>query len=132
MTTFYRKVGRRYVPVLREHDTMGAMPLGFYLLEHHEHGHSMRPVQPKAVELEAAMNVASKAMLDAMRKADAYTVSHPQNDSEKTKARRLRAWKAYCDVMGPDPSLLLRCASHQDVIEAGLEAVREHIRKRTT
>ena len=79
-------------------------------------------IDPDYIAVEAAMVAAKDAMFEAMRKA-----------SEMKPARKItplesKAWAAYCEVMGGTPSLTLQGASLNDVVQAGLDAVRARMK----
>lgn len=123
--TFYRKIGTgrgtRYEPALQS-DTFAAMPHGIYLVRVKPGSTSMTHcLEPDFASVEAALKVMQDAMVDAMQQAEKMRPrSVPITDKQK------KAWQAFDKAMGDDMNLMCR-ASLQEIVDAGVKAVREHI-----
>lgn len=122
---FYKKVGRRYVPV-SEYDPalMEAMPKGSHLVVVHLGGQSTRyNVDPNYASLIAAGRVAEDALSDAIRKASEL---RPRR-SPITPGQK-KAWKKLAREFG-DELATLQINSTRDIAEAGLKALQEEANK---
>lgn len=123
--TFYRKIGKgkgtRYEPVLQS-DTFAAMPHGIYLVRVKPGSTSMTHcLEPDFASVEAALNVMQDAMVDAMQEAEKMRPrSVPITDKQK------KAWQAFDKAMGDGMYTMCR-ASLQDIVDAGVQAVRDNI-----
>ena len=127
MTTWYEKRGRRYVPVA-EHDRYDALTEGTYLLVVRPGSRSMcRLVKPASGEVEAAIHIAYGAMVDAMRKTN-ESISEPMGlMTEKEKQLARKALEAYRAVWGRERMVSYRGVSMHDVVDAGIQALKEHM-----
>lgn len=125
MTTFYKKVGRRYVPVL-EHDDE--------LLSSLEEGHHLisaipglrsttHRVDPNHAPVLAVMKVAKEKMLEAMLEASKL---RPQ--AKLLTSEQREAYQRLMDVLGDD-KFYLQYDSMNDIIEAGIKTVVEDAAK---
>jgi hypothetical protein len=116
---FYKKVGRRYVPV-SEYDSelFDSMPKGTHLVMCYPGGRSIRyNVNPNYAALIAASRVAETAMTGAIRKASELK---PRKKTI-TEAQK-KAWNNLAQEFGDDlATLQIDCAS--DIAEAGLKAL---------
>lgn len=126
MTTFYEKRGRRYVPVA-ETDTYHGLTKGSYLVVVAPGSTSVRRLaEPAIPEIEAAMLVAEEAMVGAM-----YEAAKCKPDTRKMpprlKAKYDRAWEAWKTIIGKDAPIYFEGVSMQDVVEAGLQALRKRM-----
>lgn len=126
MTTWYEKRGRRYVPVA-EHDRYDALTEGAYLLIVKPGSRSMcRLVKPASGEVEAAIHIAYAAMVDAMRRTNES--SEPMGLlTEKEKQLARKALEAYRAVWGRERMVSYRGVSMHDVVDAGIQALKEYI-----
>lgn len=125
MTTFYAKRGRRYVPVA-EHDRFDALTEGSYLLVVRPGSRSLvRLVKPASGEVEAAINIARKAMEQAM--VEKNRTSGEPMVPEKDKERARKAYAAYSAIMGADRMVSYRGISMSDIVDAGIQALKEHM-----
>ena len=115
---FYKKVGRRYVPV-SEYDSeyLDSFPKGTHLVMCYPGGQSRRfNIDPNHAAMIAAGRVAEDAICDALRKASEM---RPQR-TPITEGQR-RAWKKLAKEFGDDlATLSLGCA--RDIAEAGIKA----------
>lgn len=118
---FYKKVGRRYVPV-SEYDPalMEAMPKGSHLVIVYPGGQSTRyNVDPNHAAMIAAGRVAEDAMSEAIRKASEL---HPQRNPVTEQQRK--AWQKLAKAFGDDLATL-QIDSARDIAEAGLTALQK-------
>lgn len=123
-TTLYEKRGSRYVPVA-EYETQPYWGAGYWLV-HVQPGlrTTKSLLDPEFAEVEAAMQLASDAMVTAMeeearRKIPAYQVS----DIVLTKHEK--AWAAYKEAMGDEYTHVFKGASMYSIVEAGIAALRK-------
>lgn len=116
--TYYRKVGRRYIPVHQTLDTYG-WPEGCYVVWVTPGSTSIRTTaEPAYAELLAASKVAEDAMLKSMRDMDRVRPAvNPLTPRQK------KAWEEFSKAMGEEMSLWGK--SMQDIVDAGLEALRK-------
>lgn len=129
MTTYYEKRGRRYYPIA-ERDAFDAIPEGDWLVCVKPGLRSARRmIKPAYPEIEAAIKVAQDAMLEAMYKARQCDKLDASRISEKDRERYRKAFEAWKAIVGDVP-LYFEGVSMHDVIEAGLDALREHCKKR--
>ena len=122
---FYKKVGRRYVPI-SEYDPalMEAMPKGSHLVVVHPGGQSTRyNVDPNYASLIAASRVAEDALSDAIRKASEL---RPQR-SPITPGQK-KAWEKLAREFG-DELATLQINSTRDIAEAGVKALQDEAEK---
>lgn len=119
--TFYRKVGTRYLPALQS-DTFGAMPHGIYLVHVKPGSTSVTHcIEPDFASVEAALKVMQDAMVEAMREAEKMRpMSLPITDKQK------KAWQTFDRAMGDGMYTMCR-ASLQEIVDSGVQAVREYI-----
>ena len=124
MTTLYEKRGRRYFPVL-ERDAYDGLPKGYYLLRIEPGMTSVsRTTEPDHAAVELAMRDAMDAMTDAMRKSCECL---PPKRTPLTP-RQKRGWEAWKREMGSEAMFYFEGVSMQDVVEAGMEALRKKMR----
>ena len=116
----YTRQGSRFVPV-HECRFFDALPEGAWLVIVGPGNTAIRRALNSAyAELEAAMRAAEDAMCTAMIEASKL---RPMNQKMSDKERR--AWAAYKEIMGDDiPRYLGEYASVQEIVQAGLDAIR--------
>ncbi len=124
-TLFYKKVGRRYVPVAEyDNELLDSFPKGAHLVLCYPGGQSRRfNIEPNHVALIAAARVAEDAMTKAISKASELK---PQR-TPLTKAQQ-KAWRDLADAFG-DELCTLQGASAHDIAEAGVKAMIEEAEK---
>ena len=117
--TFYKKVGRRYVPV-SEYDSelFNSMGKGSHLVMCYPGGHSTRyNVNPNHAALIAASRVAEDAMSTALLRAGEI---RPKTKALTTEQRE--AWEHLIQVFGEDARIIEQ-ASAREIAEAGIQAL---------
>lgn len=122
----YTRQGSRFVPV-HECRFFDALPEGAWLVIVGTGNTAIRrALNPAYAELEAAMRTAEDAMCTAMLEASKL---RPMKQKMSDKERR--AWAAYKEIMGDDiPRYLGEYASVQEIVQAGLDAIRVKIRSK--
>ncbi len=125
MTTLYEKRGRNYRPVA-ESETYSSLTEGWYLVHVRPGTTSVkRLIEPAYAELEAAIKVATDAMVDAMRERQVPTGPDVRHVPEHRREKYRRAWEAWKAIVGDVP-LYFEGVSMHDIVKAGLDAVRKH------
>jgi hypothetical protein len=117
---FYRKVGRRYVPV-REYDSnfVDSMPKGTHLVMCYPGGKSIRyNIDPDYAAMIAAGRAAEDAISRVIMKAQEM---RPQNNTALTPEQH-EAWMKFVEVMG-DRGRYIECPSAREAAEAGVNAM---------
>lgn len=116
---FYKKVGRRYVPVYEyDQNLMDAFPKGNHLVMCYPGGQSrVYNIDPNYVALIAAGRVAEDAMREAVRKASEMRPTHTPTTEEQR-----RAWRVLAQAFGDDLATLHIDSAH-DIVQAGLDAL---------
>ncbi len=124
-TVFYKKEGRRYVPVYEYDQTlMDAFPKGTHLVISYPGGSSRRyNIDPAYAPMIAAAHVAEDAMCKAIREASEM---RPQK-TPITEGQR-KAWKKLAKEFGDDLATL-NINSARDIAEAGLKSLQEEADK---
>lgn len=120
-TTFYKKVGRRYVPV-SEYDSefADAFPKGNHLISIYPGGKSVRyRIDPAFAPLIAAGRYAEDAITDAVVQATKFTPSRKPVTEEQREA-----WNRLCIAFGDD-----RYALHYDSARGVAEKAVETLTK---
>ena len=128
MSTLYKKVGRRYVPVAEySNEVVDSFPKGTHLVMCYPGGQSRRfNIDPAYAPMIAAGRVAEDAMSEAIRKASEMK---PQR-TPLTEGQR-RAWKKLAKEFGDDLATL-QINSARDIAEAGIRAMQEEANKLMT
>lgn len=124
---FYKKVGRRYVPVsYYDTDVMDSIPYGSHLIIKAEDGVTSRRQQviPAFAPMLAAAYHAEKAIVRAIMKASEL---RPTNKSPLTP-EQAAAWSALSKTFGTD-MYPLTYGSYQDAADAGAKAMAEEAEK---
>lgn len=119
-TIFYKKQGRRYVPV-SEYDTelMDAFTKGTHLVQVYPGGSSRRyNVDPNYAAMIAAGRVAEDAISRVIMERSA--LRHKQDQALTNE--QLEAWKAFNRAMG-DERYALEWCSYREAAEAGVNAM---------
>lgn len=124
--TFYRKIGRRYVPVARwEPALMEAFPRGHHLvsvgLDPLGIRTMRRAVEPDHAGLLAALQERREECLKALLQAAEHRRAGYL--TPRRQERHRRAWKAYCEVMGEDAEFVMSAVSLEQIFEALIGAV---------
>lgn len=126
MTTFYRKVGRRYVPVL-EHDPelMDALPPGDHLISVRQNSESRRHrIDPAFAPMIAAGMYAEDAIVRAIFKAQSI-----QPEPMKLTRRQQELVRELTSSMRRQDARWLRPSS-RDAAEAAVRALTEEAQRR--
>ncbi len=126
---FYRKVGRRYVPV-REYDSnfVDSMSKGTHLVMCYPGGKSIRyNIDPDYAAMIAAGRAAEDAISRVIMKAQEM---RPQNGTALTPEQH-EAWMKFVEVMG-DRGRYIECPSAREATEAGVNAMMEEAKSLLT
>lgn len=124
MTKIYKKEGRRYVEIGECDMSRGYYPHGASLVWARKGTTLTRyGIDPADAALLAAAERMRDAMMVAMRKADRL-----QPDGKQTRLQQ-KAWKAYCAIAGDIASLRVTGPSLHDVVDAGLAALVDAIKR---
>lgn len=122
---FYKKVGRKYVPV-SEYDSeyLDSFPKGNHLVMCYPGGSSRRyNIEPAIAPLIAASRVAEDAMSTALVKASELRMRNSEKTRQMTPEQRA-AWEHLVEVFG-DEAKQLEWASARDVADAGVKALQK-------
>jgi hypothetical protein len=117
---FYRKVGRRYVPV-REYDSnfVDSMSKGTHLVMCYPGGRSIRyNIDPDYAAMIAAGRAAEDAISRAIMRAQEM---RPRHGDALTEEQHL-AWERFVDVMG-ERGKYIEMPSAREAAEAGVNAM---------
>lgn len=127
---FYKKVGRRYVPVAEYNQELSAsLPRGNHLISVYPGGKSGRyNIDPNYAALIAAGRVAEQPMHDAIHKAVEMRNS---SDNRPLTKEQLKAWHRFVDVMG-DSGRYVHYNSIHDIAQAGIKALEQEAAKLLT
>jgi hypothetical protein len=119
MSTLYKKVGRRYVPVAEyDNEVVDSFPKGTHLVMCYPGGQSRRfNIDPNYAAMIAAGRVAEDAICKAINKAAEL---RPQRTP--LTAEQKQAWEALAKAFG-DELTTLRGLSIHDCAEAGVKAM---------
>jgi hypothetical protein len=125
---FYKKVGRRYVPVAEyDNDMMDALPKGDHLLSVYPGGASRRyNIDPAYAPMIAAARVAEDAICKSIQKA-----AELRPKQTAITAEQKRAWHALAEAFG-DELCTLQGLSIRDCAEAGVQAMQAEADKLLT
>jgi hypothetical protein len=120
-TIFYKKVGRRYVPVYEYDRTlMDAFPAGAHLVICYPGGQSTRyNVNPAYAPMIAAGRVAEDAISSALMKASDIRAA---NKETKLTEEQLRCWKALNKAFGNERHAL-QWPSAREACEEAVKAM---------
>ena len=120
-TIFYKKVGRRYVPVSEYDQTlMDAFPKGAHLVICYPGGQSARyNIDPAYAPMIAAGRVAEDVISEALRKASDL---RPTNKETKLTEEQLRCWKKLNKAFGNERHAL-QWPSAREACEEAVKAM---------
>jgi hypothetical protein len=120
-TIFYKKEGRRYVPVYEYDQTlMDAFPKGTHLVQCYPGGQSTRfNIDPAYAPMIAAGRVAEDAISKRL-----MAISDLRPKSKPLTHKQKQAWENLVKEMGPD-ARMLEWASAREVCEEGVKAMAE-------
>lgn len=124
-TTFYKKVGRRYIPV-GEYDSelMDSIPKGNHIVMCYPGGQSIRyNIDPALAPMIAAGRYAEEKMLDTIRMA---SEARPKRKALTDEQRQ--AWKVMKEAFGDD-MFSITYPSNIDIVQAGIKAMMEEANK---
>jgi hypothetical protein len=125
MTTLYKKVGRRYVPVAEySNEAIDSFPKGTHLVMCYPGGQSRRfNIDPNYAAMIAAGRVAEDAICESMRKA-----SEMKPQRTPITLGQKKAWEKLAKEFG-DELCPLTYGSIRDHAEAGIKAMQEEADK---
>lgn len=125
---FYKKVGRRYVPVSEyDNDLMDAFPYGSTLVTVKKGSTSRRfRIDPDYAALIAAGTVAEEAICDALREA-----VQPRPQKTPLTEKQIEAWKKLAKELKDDNAVLVYPSTY-DIAQAGVKAMQEEAAKLMT
>ena len=125
-TIFYKKSGRRYVPVSEyDNELMDAFTKGTHLVQVYPGGSSRRyNIDPNYAAMIAAGRVAEDAISKVIMERSA--LRHKQNQALTNEQQE--AWKAFNRAMGDDRYALEWC-SYREAAEAGVSAMIQEAEK---
>jgi hypothetical protein len=129
-TIFYKKVGRRYVPVY-EYDQKftNSLPKGSHLIQVYPGGQSTRyNVNPAYAPMIAAGRVAEDKISEAIRKA---TDMRPASKGTKLTEEQIRCWKALSKAFGKE-NHALEWPSAREACEDAVKAMQIEAEKLLT
>jgi len=120
----YTKKNGRYVAVNDPHAYDG-LGRGTWLVVVKENGLSARNfVNPKIIELEAALHYLREGLCDAM-----YKASEMRPSSTVMSKNEKKAWKAFKKIVGKDMPRYFQYDSIQSVVDKGCEYVKDVMAK---
>lgn len=129
-TIFYKKVGRKYVPVSEyDNDLLDALPKGDHLISMYPGGSSRRyNIDPNYAALIAAGRVAEDAISKHIMEVSALRT--PERNSPITEEQKA-AWEALSKAMGQERYALEWC-NYREAAEAGVKAMMDEAEKLMT
>jgi hypothetical protein len=122
---FYKKQGRRYVPVSEyDNEYLDSFPKGDHLVSVYPGGGSRRyRIDPALAPMIAAGRYAEKAMIDAIHEASKLRPAKtPLTDEQRT------AWRNLIKSLGEEATMLTGAAPF-DIAQAGIQAMQEEAGK---
>lgn len=125
MTTFYRKVGRKYIPVHGYNlEYLDSFPQGAHLVMCYPGGQSRKfNIDPAYAPMIAAGRIAQDAISEALMKAsDLRPKSNPITKEQQA------AWDHLVELLGED-ARLLEWPSAKEVAEKAVEAMQKEAMK---
>jgi hypothetical protein len=126
---FYRKIGRKYVPVSEwDSHLMDAMPQGSHLIQVYPGGKSTRyNVDPNYAAMIAAGRVAENAVSNAIMQATELRQSYKMRQHPITPEQKA-AWERLVEVFG-DEAKALEWPSAREAAEAAVKAMTQEAEK---
>lgn len=126
-TIFYKKVGRRYIPVSEyDNEYLDSFPKGDHLVSVYPGGSSRRfNIDPNYAALIAAGRVAEEAISKHIMETSKLRV--PEKTRPITEEQR-QAWEHFGKVMGKEMYALEYC-SYREAAEEGVKAMMEEAEK---
>lgn len=120
-TVFYKKVGRRYVPVNEyDNELLDSFPQGTHLVDVYPGGSSRRfKINPAYAPMIAAGRVAEDAISKHIMEVSAL---RPRQDRTPLTPGQLKAWKRLAKEFGEE-RYALEWASYREAAEAGVKAM---------
>lgn len=113
----YKKVGRKYVPIGWHDPQADYLPAGAHLFIVAPGSRACYfNVNPANADVLAALRLHRQAAVDAAMKAS--ELQPLASGGRKLTAKERKAWAAYCEVMGPDASIMLKRGSASDIVDA--------------
>lgn len=123
-TQIYKKSGRRYVEIGVCENEHLHFPHGAHLVWSRPGGNLTHySIEPADAALLAAATRMREAMVAAMQNADRWEPEGPLKGKEK------EAWEAYKAIAGERSTLRLKGVSMYDVVQAGINALMNDIKK---
>jgi hypothetical protein len=116
----------RYDPWGRAWDRE-SLPLGCTLVINRPSSVSYRTLDPQVTECQAALLAASELAAEAMVRA--MMEASRERPVRLSTDREHQAWHAYCRVLGEPGGLLLERSSAQQIVNAGLQALRDAVER---
>jgi hypothetical protein len=125
---FYKKIGRRYVPVTYYNSkVMDGVPIGTHLIIKTKNSESRRySVEPALAPMIAAGSYAMDTMTNAV-----YTRSEMRHSRALNK-EELAAFEVFKKQLGPEVSHYVQYPSAQEIAEAGIKALSQETEKLLT
>ena len=129
-TVFYKKVGRRYIPVSEyDNELLDSFPKGSHLVQCYPGGSSRRfNIDPAYAPMIAAGRVAEDAISKSIMEASALRV--PEKHRPLTEEQQ-EAWERLAATFGQERFALEWC-SYREAAEAGVKAMMEEADKLMT
>ena len=126
-TVFYKKVGRKYVPVSEyDNELLDSFPKGYHLVSVYPGGSSRRfNIDPNYAAMIAAGRVAEDAISKHIMEVSALRT--PEHNSPITVEQK-EAWEALAKAMGQERYALEWC-SYREAAEAGVKAMMDEAEK---
>lgn len=130
-TIFYKKVGRRYVPVSEyDNEYLDSFPKGDHLVSVYPGGASRKfNIDPNYAALIAAGRVAEDAISKHIMETSKLRV--PERDRKQLTPEQRNTWEAFSKAMGKEVYALEYC-SYREAAEAGVKAMMEEAEKLMT
>ncbi len=127
-TIFYKKVGRRYVPVAEyDNEYLDSFPKGNHLVMCYPGGSSRRfNIDPAYAPMIAAGRVAEDAISKHIMETSKLRV--PERDRKQLTEEQRNAWEAFSKAMGKEVYALEYC-SYREAAEEGVKAMMDEAEK---
>ena len=107
----------------RNSDALEGLSEGAWLVIVKRNDKSARKlIKPSFAEVDAALDIFSEAVLQAMHKAcEMRPTQTPLSEKEQ------KAWKAYRDIMGDDIPRYFEYPGLREIVDAGCKAIKEKV-----